>query len=182
MSIYHHFPSKADLMDAMVDRFIAEMVSPPATLPVVERIRFTAYEFRRVGRLHPAFFPYFATSRLNSPVALAWLDSTLALFHAAGCDDRTAAHLFRSVGYYVTGATLDETNGYAKGPSSLRTVGPEEMAARFPNVFAAGAYFNPSQWDVIFERGLNLILADLARQGQADTNAPSPLHGPDRLR
>jgi len=40
MSIYHHFPSKGHLLDAMVDHAIASIEAPPAGLGPVERLRF----------------------------------------------------------------------------------------------------------------------------------------------
>src|SRR5262245_15638613 len=38
MSIYHHFPSKAHLLDAMVDHAIASVEAPPAHLDPFERL------------------------------------------------------------------------------------------------------------------------------------------------
>src|SRR5262249_4103826 len=39
MSIYHHFPSKAHLLDALVDHAIASVEPPPAHLSPFERLR-----------------------------------------------------------------------------------------------------------------------------------------------
>jgi AcrR family transcriptional regulator len=39
MSIYHYFPSKAHLMDALADRFVSLIPIRPADLPWQQRLR-----------------------------------------------------------------------------------------------------------------------------------------------
>ena len=175
MSIYHHFPSQAHLMDALVDRAVAETAAPPADLPFIDRLAFVAREFRRVGLRHPRFFQFQAVHRMNTPLALQYLDGILAVLREAGFDDRTAAHLFRMLGYYVTGATLDETNGYAAGPTAAEPVSPEDFRANYPNIASAGPYFSRENWETIFERGLGILLADFEAQRRAlPGNQPAP--------
>ena len=56
------------------------------------------------------------------------------------------------------GATLDETSGYAKGPSAAEPV-PEAILTRdFPTVVAVGPYFKPGSFDDTFFTGLDLLL------------------------
>jgi AcrR family transcriptional regulator len=157
MSIYHHFPSKAHLMDGLVDRAIGEL--PGGTgLGFRQEMEASAAALRALGRRRPAFFAYLAVHRLNTPKALAWLDATLGLFRAAGFAEREAAWHFRILGYYLMGAILDETSGYARGPGTVSAVTPEDLARDFPNVAAAGPHFAPAQWDAIFTRGLGIVL------------------------
>lgn len=157
MSIYHHFPSKAHLMDDLVDRAVGEM-APPDGLPFRQSLEQAARAFRVLGQRRPSFFAFLAVHRLNTPKALAWLDRTIGLFRAAGFDDRAAAHHFRLLGYYLMGAILDETNGYAKGPGSVQVVTAEQLARDYPNVLAAGPHFAQAHWTDIFERGLGIVL------------------------
>lgn len=158
MSIYHYFPSKAHLMDALVDRAISEMRPVECGASFREALDFVARELRRVAHRYPAFFPYLAVHRLNTRTALGWLDKTIALFRGAGMGDREAAQSFRLLGYYVMGAGLDEAVGYAKGPSAAVPVDEEELMRDFPNVAAAGPYFNQRYWDQTFDRGLDILL------------------------
>lgn len=167
MSIYHYFPSQAHLMDALVDQAISETTSPAPDLPFIERLGFAAREFRRMGLRHPGFFQFLSVYRMNTPRALQYLDGILALFREAGFDDRTAAHLFRLVSYYITGATLDETNGYAKGPSTAEPVSASEFGANYPNIASAGPHFSTENWDIIFERGLAILLAEIETEWRA---------------
>jgi AcrR family transcriptional regulator len=163
MSIYHHFPSKAHLMDALVDSAVATMRPIPPELDFIDGQRFAALEYRAMGLKHPAFFPYLSLHRMNTLTALAWLDRTLACYRRAGFSDRNAAHYFRQFGYYIIGATLDETAGYARGPSTAAPVPFEVLKRDFPNVLSAGPHFIQSEWQRIFELGLEMELDGLRR-------------------
>jgi AcrR family transcriptional regulator len=162
MSLYHHYPSKAHLMDAMLDRIIASTPFPSADLPWDARLAMLARDFRAVALRHPRFFPFLATHRLNTPTGLRWIDHVIASFRAGGLGDEDAARLFRAFGYYLMGAGLDETAGYSKGPGAAAAVPEDQIARDFPNVFAAGRYFQPAEREATFELGLSALL-DAAR-------------------
>ena len=72
MSIYHYFPSKGHLMDALVDRVIGEEMSvlQPGAAPWREQVETAAWEWRRMALRHPVFFGYLALHRLNTPTGL----------------------------------------------------------------------------------------------------------------
>ena len=167
MSIYHHFPSKAHLMDGLVDSAVAGMRAIPPELNFIDGQRFAAFEYRAMGLKHPAFFPYLSVHRMNTVTALGWLDRTLACYRKAGFSDRDAAHYFRQFGYYIVGAVLDETAGYARGPSTAAPVPFEVMKRDFPNVLSAGPHFNQGEWQRIFELGLEMELDALSRALEA---------------
>lgn len=167
MSIYHHFPSKAHLFEALVDRLVESLEMPPKNLPWRERLRRAMEDFRRIGRVHPAFAPYLITYRMNSPTCLRWLDDIIGLFDDGGFDSETAARLFRATGYYLMGAILDETSGYGRGPSATVTVTDEQLAVDFPRVARAGLFFGPEDFDRTFRIGLDLLLDHMDRMREA---------------
>ena len=120
MSIYHHFPSKAHLMDALVDFILAEARIPAAGEGEwLDRLRLAAHNFRTIGLMHPKFFPFFAVHRLNTPSGVAYLDGIIGILREAGFSDRDAARYFREIGYYLTGAALDETVAMPRGRRRL---------------------------------------------------------------
>jgi AcrR family transcriptional regulator len=164
MSIYYHFPSKAHLFEALVDRVIGALAIPAADLPWRKRMQIAMEDFRAAVRAHPAFAPFLVTYRMNSPTCLAWLDGILGLFNDGGFPQERAARLFRVVGYYLMGAVLDETAGYAKGPSAVTTVTDEQLARDFPNVAAAGRFFSPGEFGKTFDAGLEMLLDEMERQ------------------
>ncbi len=159
MSIYHHFPSKAHLMDALVDLMLAEARVPLSNeAGWLERLRQAAHGFRAMALQHPKFFPFFAVHRLNTPSGVAFIDGVIGILREAGFSDRDAARYFREIGYYLTGAALDETAGYAKGPSAAEPVSNETIAQNFRHLAAAAPYFQPAHFQATFETGLEMLL------------------------
>lgn len=159
MSIYHHYPSKAHLMDALVGLMLAHAhVQMNPQWDWRERLRRAAHGFRAMALKHPAFFPFFAVHRLNTPAGVAYIDGVIGILRDAGFSDREAAMYFRELGYYLTGAALDETAGYAKGPSSPEPVSNEIIAEKFKHLAAAAAYFQPAHFGATFETGLEMLL------------------------
>lgn len=165
MSIYHHVPSKAHLMDALVDIMLAEIVIPTAAeVPDwLERLRQSAHSFRAMALKHPNFFSYFAVHRLNTLRGVTFIDGLIGILRMAGFSDGEAARYFRELGYYLTGAALDETSGYARGPSAVEPVSGEVIVASFPNLNAAASFFQPKHFQETFETGLEMLLAGISR-------------------
>jgi AcrR family transcriptional regulator len=168
MSIYHYFPSKGHLMDALVDRVIGEelTVLSPGTRPWREAIELSAREWRGMALRRPNFFGYLAMHRLNTPTALRWLNGALATFNDLGAGEEIAARMFRALGYYLSGAMLDETAGYSRGPSTVEPVPDEVLAGRYPVVVKAGQWFAPEQREKTFWDGLRLFLDGLEREAK----------------
>jgi len=163
MSIYHHFPSKAHLLDAMVDHAIASIEQPPADLSPIERLRFACYAYRAMAHRFPALYPLIAVHRLNTPIGVRYIDSLLATIRALEPDPERAARQFRAVGYYLTGASLDETSGYAKGPSAAEPVSDAYIGQHCPELVAAAPYFKSEHWDATFEFGLKALTESFER-------------------
>ena len=158
MSIYHYYPGKAHLLDAIFDRVIGGLPPDDPALPWRERIETLVFAYRAMAHRHPRFFPFVALHRHNTRVGLTWLERMLTVFRDAGLDTETAARFFRIVGYYVIGAVLDETSGYAKGHSAAEPVPDPEVEAAFPLVTAVNRYFKPAEHDATFRLGLDILL------------------------
>lgn len=171
MSIYHHFPSKSHLLDALLDRVLTAKPMPSLDLAPIEWIRQVAYWYRQVGTDHPKLFQYIALHRMNTRTGLTLLNTILGAFGRLGLDAEDAARLFRSFSYYLTGAILDETSGYAKGPSAAEPVPDAEVARDFPNVVAAGPYFKQPHFDRTFSAGLEIFIQALSAAAKAAKNA-----------
>jgi AcrR family transcriptional regulator len=169
MSIYHHFPSKAHLMDALVDLMLQQARVPSiAGEGWLERLRRAAHGFRAMAQKHPKFFPFFAVHRLNTSAGVAYIDGIIGILRDAGFSDRDAARYFREIGYYLTGAALDETAGYANGPSAAEPVSNQTIAANFKHLAAASPYFQPEHFRATFETGLEMLLEGIKRARGAE--------------
>jgi AcrR family transcriptional regulator len=158
MSIYHHFPSKAHLLDALVDHAISSIEAPPEHLSPIERLRFACHAYRAMAHRFPALYPLVAIHRLNTPTGVRYIDSVIATIRGVEPDPEKAARQFRAVGYYLAGASLDETSGYAKGPSAADPVSDAYVAEHCPALIAAAPYFKREHWDATFEFGLQAML------------------------
>jgi AcrR family transcriptional regulator len=167
MSIYHYFPSKAHLMDAVFDRVLAGLPEPDPDLPWRARVRQSLLEYRAMAHRYPRFFQFVALHRHNTRVGLALLESILKLVREGGLDTEEAARYFRAMSYYVVGAALDETSGYAKGPSAVEPVSDEEVMRDFPEVAAVNPYFKPAERQKTFDLGLDVLLDSLEQMASA---------------
>ena len=164
MSIYHHFPSKAHLMDALVDRFIATIELPQGELAWQDRLRRLTASWRGSAMKQPEFFRYFVIHRLNTAAGLKFLDAMLSIYFDAGFDDEHAARFFRLTGYYVTGGLLDETSGYARGPSAVQPPGKAEIARDYPRIAAAAPFFQRGAYEKTLDVGLDILIAGFERE------------------
>lgn len=166
MSIYHYFPSKGHLMDALVNRIVATELTVIAPgegrwRALLER---TASEWRTMALRHPGLFPYLANHRFNTPTALRFLNGVIAVLTHTGLDHEFAVRSFRAVGYFLNGAMMDETAGYSRGPSTVEPVPQDVMERDFPEVVAAGRWFAEPERQQTFEVGLKLLLDGIERE------------------
>jgi len=159
MSIYHYFPSKQHLLDALVDHAIASIPLERPGADPEGQLRRLAYDYRAMARRFPRLYPLVALHRLNTPTGVALIERALELVHALARNDELAARQFRAFGYFLTGAALDETSGYAQGPSAAQAVDDAYVAAHCPRLAAAAPYFRQPHWDATFALGLEALIA-----------------------
>ena len=167
MSIYHHHPSKQHLLDALVDRAIGSLRWPPEGLPPMQRLRESMHAYRAMAHRYPALFPYVAVHRLNTPTGVRFIEGILGIVQAVVPDAEKAARHFRILGYFLVGAALDETAGYAKGPTAAEPVDGAFIARECPRLMKAAPWFQRSQWDATFELGVQAMLEAMARDAAA---------------
>src|SRR4051812_17368258 len=65
MSLYHHFPSKAHLCDALLDRLLLRMEPVDQKLPFQDRARRFCMSYRSAITAQPAFALFALTHRMN---------------------------------------------------------------------------------------------------------------------
>lgn len=158
MSIYHYYPSKAHLFDALFDRIIGGLPPDNPALSLRQRLEVAVLAYREMAHRYPRFFPFIALHRHNTRTGLAWLEGTLAIFRDAGLDDERAGRFFRVVSYYVVGGALDETSGYANAQGAVDPVPDDEAGETYPLVTAVNRYFKPEAHEATFRLGLDALL------------------------
>ena len=106
MSLYHYFPSKTRLEDALADGWLSSVDANPPGGDPVGRLRAFARSYLAHARRSPNLFPLIAAHRLDSPAGIRFREQGLALARAAVRDDRRAAHSFQVLHDYLTGAAM----------------------------------------------------------------------------
>ncbi len=157
MSIYYYYPSKQHLYEALVDICISE-IDIPAAGTWREKLRALSLSYRQTALRHPGFFLYFAIFRLNNRSGLAFLDRLLQLFEETGLPPDERARRFRTLGYYIMGAGLDESLGYTHGPTAAEPVPADEARHDFPAITAVGPWFAPEYHAATYEAGIEVLL------------------------
>ncbi|HTT36507.1 MAG TPA: TetR/AcrR family transcriptional regulator C-terminal domain-containing protein [Burkholderiales bacterium] len=159
MALYHHFPSKGELLDAVLERLLDEVEFPPAgSMPPLDRLRRSVESYRRVAVRHPQAFILLAVRRFNTERTFAFYERILEVLAEAGFGAEQSARLFRLLGYYATGAGLAEIASRAQEPDAT-PVKLEELAdlQRFPHVAAVAPYLRVANLDPVFDFGLDVI-------------------------
>lgn len=157
MTLYHYVPSKAALLDGMVERLLegADLL-PAAGTPWPEAVRRTARQLRAALLRHPALLGVLATRPAASPQALRILEAGLALLREQGVPLAVAMDLLNAVTMFTVGHTLAEagrTPGHEEAePEAADTAGFPVLA----EVFATGAGLD---FDARFTRTVDLLIA-----------------------
>lgn len=160
MSIYHYFPSKAHILDALIDRVLGGMPIPDKSLSPAQRLRAFVHGWRAFALPHPRFYQWVTLHRGNSATATHFLNEILACFYDAGLSPERASRGFVVLGYYVQGALLDECSGYSKGPSSLTPVPPEIVERDYPRMRLVSSFATPEHFSEAFELGFGALLRE----------------------
>ncbi len=158
MSLYHHYPSKAHLCDALLDRLLLRIPAPLEGVSWRARLRADAFAYRAAILSRPAFATFVLTHRMNTRQGLLFLERLVSHFFVAGVTPELAARMFRSLGYYLMGALMDETAGYANGPTAADALTLEQQREIAPKTLSLGPWFKPSEWEATFSFGLDHLL------------------------
>ena len=166
MALYHHFPSKGELLDGVMERLLAEAeLPPPGSMPALERLRTFVRSYRQIAIRHPHAFVLLAVRRFNTEAAFALYERILDALDEAGFDAVHSARLFRLIGYYASGAGLAEIASRSHEPDAtpvqLETFSDRQ---RFPRVAAVSRYLRASSLDAVFEFGLDLLFDEIRKQ------------------
>lgn len=152
MSLYHHFPSKEALLDALAEHLLQQLTLPPTeTADWRGWMRQVAGDYRRLAFRYPQTFALAMFRRFRAPGALAFMEANLKVLTAAGFDLRGSVRLTRTIGGFVNGITLAEI-ARSKGARAAPAVDA------LPLVRRAEPFLRDAAMDGAFDFGLALIL------------------------
>ncbi len=128
MTLYHYVPTKAALLDGMVERVLeqaAGQLTPTEDQPWPDAIRGVAIRFRDVLLAHPGLLGVVATRPVNSPGAFRILEAGLAVMTSQGVPLSGAMDTLNAVMTFVVGHTLAEA-GQTPGHEDAEGTGGTE--------------------------------------------------------
>lgn len=138
MALYKHVSSKEELLDGMVDVVIGEIEPPPADAPWKDAVRERVLSARRVLQRHRWARRVLETRTNKTPGVLAYMDSFIGLFLAAGFTVDLTHHVMHAIGSRMWGFTQElfedppseEVREFGEAELAMM----QEMAKRFPNI------------------------------------------------
>jgi AcrR family transcriptional regulator len=156
MALYHHFPSKEELLDALAEHLLTLVELPAESLPWQDWLKQVAVNYRRMALRHPDTFPILITRRYRAHGSFAFIEANLRVLTAGGFTLRGALRLTRTIGSFVNGVLLAEIAGRKNAGSGDRMA--RTLPPGLPLIKEATHYLNSAAMDGTFEYGLELIL------------------------
>jgi AcrR family transcriptional regulator len=158
-SLYNHFATKDEILDAVADAIIAEVdVSCFASHDWRDALRLWGRSYRDALAAHPNIVPYLARGPARRPNALAMADAVYGGLVEAGWPPARATHIGALMRYLVTGSAL---GSFARG----FVEDPRLYAAHYPHLSQAHrlAEHHESVDEGAFALGLEALIDGLSR-------------------
>lgn len=175
MTIYHHVPSKEEIIDGMVEIVFAEIEKPPANVDWKTAMRHRCISARQVLNRHPWAAPLMESRMAPGPANLSHHDAVIGCLRSGGLSIQMTAHAYAILDSFVYGFAFEEATLPAGGGEGFAEIA-EQIAAHFPtddypnlaeltfeHVLQPGYDFADS-----FEFGLDLIIDGLNRAAQTN--------------
>jgi AcrR family transcriptional regulator len=164
MSLYHHFPSKDAILDAIGESLAAAaLTAPRAKESWQQRVRGLFLQLHGVVRRHPRALPLVSRAVLRTPSGRRWMEELMSELLAAGFTPGSAAALYHLLGAYTLGT------GYAtllalETPLGAITTEASRTWADYPALLQVGLRL--ALWDHgnEYETGLDVLLRHFANQ------------------
>jgi AcrR family transcriptional regulator len=181
MSLYNHVPSKAELLDAVVERVMSGIdftTDPGASWE--DQVRAQARAFRQIARAYPRCTMVVVSRPANSAAELRPIEHALATLRSAGFGAEDAVRVVRTFIAYVIGSLLREV-GVSPGLEPQRPLGQDPAIlsadrpihvnqAEFPQVVSMSEELARRDHDADFEFGLDLLVRAVADLRPARTS------------
>lgn len=175
MSLYHHVPDKAAILDGLGDAVFADVDYPPASeeAPWQDALAGLGQALYAALLRHPGALPIIATRPSFFPAGLRLIEALLEQLQRAGLDSWEASHAGKAIGVYVVGfaqATVGRSplEPYDHSPQAWQRRGDAVDPDEFPALSAA--LRDDRQWDMhhVFTLGLRAMINGFA-PGPAQT-------------
>lgn len=175
MTIYHHVPSKEQILDGMVDIVFSEIDRPPLDMDWTAAVRHRCVSARRVLNRHPWAPPLMESRTTPGPETLGHHDAMIACLRRGGLSIELTAHAYATIDSYVYGFALQEANLPFGGEEQIGELDDDNLQAlpvdEYPHFdeFTTHLVLQPGYgFAKSYEFGLDLILDGLAAAARAE--------------
>jgi AcrR family transcriptional regulator len=171
MSLYNHVPSKAALLDGMVEVILGEMPAPGPGGGLEERLGEMAFGFRRALQAHPGALPLFITRPVVTKAALHHVETALGLLREAGFQADDSVSALHVLVTFVVGHTL---SGVGRTPADeVSSPLYQELAGdEFPNLNEAVTQLATHDAENEFLFGLDALWIGLRKKARSARQPP----------
>ncbi|MBV6699782.1 TetR/AcrR family transcriptional regulator C-terminal domain-containing protein [Kitasatospora aureofaciens] len=169
MTLYYYVPSKAAMLDGMVERLLelsaGDLFAEPAG-QWTDVVREFAVALRRMLLDHPAMLTVLATRPAATPAALALLERGITVLREDGVPLGDALDVLNAVVSFTLGHTLAEAGetpgheGTEPDPGQFSTLDP----ATYPQLAEALGTGTGLDAEARFHRTLHILLAGFAAE------------------
>ena len=173
MTIYHHVPSKDEILDGIVDLVFAEIELPDSELEWKPAVRARCVSAREVLARHPWAVPLMESRRSPGPATLAHHDAVVACLRR-GLSWTMTAHAYAVLDAFVYGFAVQEASLPEQGDAMTELVDDivtEQFAEHFPSLhaFTIEHVMQPGyDFGNEFDFGLDLILDGLEARSNTE--------------
>jgi AcrR family transcriptional regulator len=171
MILYRHAPSKAALLDGVVETVLAQLLVDPTDPDWTAQLRVVARDYRALALAHPHVVPLLVTRPLATPLALRPrgtlrpLEDILALLTGAGFSGADALHVYRAFFGFLNGHVLNELQELVENPDEtddLLRLGLNRLPlSEFPLLRGLAHTLATYDGAIELERGLDILLTGL---------------------
>jgi AcrR family transcriptional regulator len=177
MSLYHWFPNKAAILDALVEAALRETASVAGRDQATgwrESLRALAVAYRHVLKAHPNTLTCISGRPGKSVEAMRYIEQMLEVLRSDGFSPDLATKSMQAVLAYITGAVSAEVG--RPGPHGSTT----EISARFPRdefprLYEVATLYGgpPPEGDESFAFGLEALLDGIGQRLAATRVSPA---------
>jgi AcrR family transcriptional regulator len=162
MSLYHHFPNKRAILDAVGEKIAAAALGASPPDPRWQsRVRQLFMGLHALTEAHPRALPLISAAVVGTPSGRRWMEELMSTLLEAGFGEDRAATVYHVLGSYTLGL------GYARmlGDEVQTTDIVAQLIGRwadYPSMMRVGMRL--AVWDRPgeFETGLDVLLAHFA--------------------
>ena len=170
MALYYYFRNKSALLDGLCEKLLADLhLETDPDRDWSGRLRRALTSFRDALRRHPNLVPLMTSRPVLTPAALRATELQYAALRSAGLGPKAVVDAHRTLGSYVFGYLLVETQ-FARSGLNETSFNPDLSfltAQDFPATFELMPYQAASDWDQQFQIGLDLILAGILARSRS---------------